>query len=66
MNNCDVTSRRRQAIIRRRLSLRQSGRCIARWDGLFCGAKLTDQDRLDNVDGYCAHCAGILSDNGEW
>ena len=58
--------KRRQAIFRHRQMMRRAGKCIARWDGQYCGAKLTDADRLDNIDGYCAHCAGILSDNGEW
>ncbi len=40
--------------------------CRAKWDGQRCGEKLTDHDLLDNIDGYCARCAGILSDNGEW
>ena len=41
-------------------------KCKAKWDGVRCRRKLTANDWSDNIDGYCAECAGILSDNGEW
>jgi hypothetical protein len=40
--------------------------CRAVWDGQRCGKVLDLDDLLDNESGYCADCAGILSDNGEW
>jgi len=49
-----------------RSMLRRASKCVAKWDDQWCEKPLTDNDLLDNVDGYCAECAGILSDNGEW
>lgn len=58
----------KQVLARRahRAALRAKGLCVARWDDQWCERPLTVSDRLDNVDGYCAECAGILSDTGDW
>ena len=59
-----VTEWKLERFAKRQGELRST--CKAKWEGQRCGETLTASDLLDNVDGYCARCAGILSDNGEW